>query len=145
MKKISQYSFVDSSIVNVLFLDNVIGSSYDEGMIDLLLENTENKSIVEPVLSYFLEKSKMLNLFSDKTKLGYNPETNVYYFGTDSQLALNNGYVVVDANGDVLDNNKGEGFATESKAITRYELKTFGHTSKDEEKRLSKKIKRHYE
>lgn len=54
-------------------------------------------------------------------------------------------YVVVDANGDVLDNNKGEGFATESKAITRYELKTFGHTSKDEEKRLSKKIKRHYE
>lgn len=96
MKKISQYSFVDSSIVNVLFLDNVISSSYDEGMVDLLLENMENKSIVESVLSYFLEKSRMLNLFSDKTKLGYNPETNVYYFGTDSQLALNNAKELVD-------------------------------------------------
>lgn len=50
-------------------------------------------------------------------------------------------YVVVDKDGNVLDNNKGEGFNTEDKALYHYEIKTFGKTSRQKEKFLGKKEK----
>ena len=34
--------------------------------------------------------------------------------------------VVSKETGEVLDNNKGEGFRTENKALTHFELKTYG-------------------
>lgn len=41
-------------------------------------------------------------------------------------------FVVVDTQtGDVIDNNKGEGFRTENKAIRHYELKEFGKLKSD--------------
>lgn len=51
-----------------------------------------------------------------------------------------NRYVVVSVEtGNVLEDNKGEGFTTESKAIHAYEVKHFTKTSKDLEKLAAKR------
>lgn len=39
---------------------------------------------------------------------------------------------------EVLDDNKGDGYATESKAINHYEVKTFGKSHKAEERHAGK-------
>ena len=54
-------------------------------------------------------------------------------------------FVVVDKEGKVLDNNKGEGFVTEEKAIAHYELKTFGKTEHQVKKHKGKTEKRYAE
>lgn len=48
-------------------------------------------------------------------------------------------FVVIDTlTNEVIDDNKGEGFRTEDKAIVHYELKQFGKTNKSKDKHIGK-------
>lgn len=48
-------------------------------------------------------------------------------------------YVIVDAEGVVLDNNRDEGYRSKEQALTKYEIKTFGESHKAEERRQSRR------
>lgn len=50
-------------------------------------------------------------------------------------------WVIVNSNtNEILDDNHGEGYSTESKAITKFEIKSFGSPKKIKEKINSKSI-----
>lgn len=50
-------------------------------------------------------------------------------------------WVITDESNNILDDNHGEGYTSANKAFTKYELKEFGETTKDKERRIGKKEK----
>lgn len=74
------------------------------------------------------------------TKINYKAKLSDHLTKTHSEKR----FVVIDTDtNNVIDDNKGEGFRTEEKAVAHYELKAFGKTTKSKEKHDGKVQKFH--
>lgn len=90
--KSNSYGFLDSSILDVLSREGVVGS-YEEALLGLNLVDVRTSQTAS-VLNYFLGKAKSLGYLTDRSSLGFNPKEGRYYYGTASQLELHGSEVV---------------------------------------------------